>query len=230
MGQPQIHSKSILNAEKGVPDSIARIISDIANPLLIPIVVIFPTTMILGLSPLYIGLTTLTALVFFTLIPFGISVSLLRTGYIQNLDVPTRKNRNRLFIYSIISTTLGSVLLFVLCYTDYQFLAVTAVIFFLNPIIGYLINLGYKISIHTAAVASAGILFLALHGHMALTNLWALCLSLIMLLVLLPLMFWSRRQLGIHSFSELVGGCAAGILFTLIELALMQTIWQPWIH
>lgn len=230
MGQPQIHSKSILNAEKGVPDSIARIISDIANPLLIPVLVIFPTTMILGLSPLYIGLTTLTALVFFTLIPLWVLMSLLQKGYIQNLDVPYRKNRNRLFGYSIISTTFGSVLLYILCYTEHPFMAVSAVIFFLNPLIGYLINLGCKISIHTAAVASAGILFLALYGHMALTNLWALSLSLIMLLVLLPLMFWSRRQLGIHSFSELVGGCAAGIFFTLIELAIMQTIWQPWIH
>ena len=225
MGQTQIHSKSALSTGKSVSEIIARVISDAANPLLIPPLVIITAGLILGLPPFQLGLISFIALAFFTLIPFGTIMVLLQNGHIQSLDVPFRKNRNRLFGFSIISTTLGSLILFLLCYGDYRFLALTAVVFFLNPVIGYLFNLRFKISIHTAAVASAGILFLALFWHIGGTNIWALGLSLFMLLVLLPLMFWSRRQLGIHTNSELAGGSAAGIFFTLLEIAIMQMIW-----
>lgn len=185
---------------------------------------IFPAGMILGLPSPRLGLITISTLFFFTLVPFGAVMYLLQNGKIKNLDVPLRKNRNRLFGYSIISTTIGSTLIYLLSFSEYRFLSLTSAVFLINPIIAYFINKSYKISIHAAGVSTAGTLFMLLQVSIAGINSWSLCLSLFMLLVLLPLMVWSRYRLGIHSLPELIWGSTAGIFFTLLVASLMQII------
>lgn len=221
MSRAQIHSKS----GAGISDLFARLVSDLANPLVIPPVVIFATGSALSLSSAELGWITTLALVFFTLIPFLITIFLLQSGQIQSLDIPERENRNKLFKYSILSSTIGSLILVMLCFGRHQVLVETALVFLLNPIIGYFINQRFKISIHTAALATAGTLLLVLYLYIPEMNFGAGILSLVMLLVLLPVMFWSRFRLGIHSFPELAGGVVAGITLTLFEISIMQTIW-----
>lgn len=224
MEQSHIHSKPAVNTEKNVYDIFARIISDIANPLLIPVWVVLATGLIMDIPSLRLGLITVIAGIFFTLIPFGVVIYQLKNGKIGSLDVPDRKNRSRLFVYSIMSTTVGSLLIFLLSFSNYQFLATVSVVFLLNPIIAYFLNLVYKISIHTAAVSTAGILFIMLQGSVAGIGIPVLGFSLFMLLVLLPLMFWARYRLGIHTIPELVWGSTAGIVLTLVISGVMQTI------
>lgn len=225
MEQSQIHSKPVANTSKSVPDLFARVISDIANPLVMPLLVILPASLMLDIPSPMFGMITISAFLFFTLIPFGAVIYLLQSLKISSLDVPLRKNRSRLFGYSIISTTIGSILIFVLSYSEYRFLAITSAVLFLNPILAYFINRSYKISIHTAAVSTACILLMVLQNTLAEINTWGLGLSLFLLLVLLPLMFWSRHRLGIHSVPELAWGSISGIFFTLFIAGFMQTIW-----
>ncbi|MDX1586587.1 MAG: hypothetical protein R3222_07580 [Balneolaceae bacterium] len=224
MEQSQTQSKPLPAAGKSTAKSAARFISDAANPLLMPVWIIIAAGILLDIPSFQFGMITLSAFAFFTLIPFGIVIYLLQSGKILSLDVPFQRNRNRLFVYSIMSTTTGSILLFLLSYSDYHFLAMASGVFLLNPMIAYLLNQGFKISIHTAGVATAGILFFVLGEYTAGTNIWPLGLSFFTLLVLLPVMFWSRRKLGIHTLPELAAGSFAGIIFTLLITGLMKMI------
>lgn len=225
MSQTHIHSNSGTKQKAGISNIFARLFSDFINPLVIPPFVIFATGSVLSVSPAELGWITTLSLLFFTLIPFGITVYFLQSGRIQSLDVPQRKNRDKLFRYTMASTVIGSLVLAILCSGKHRILVETAVVFLINPAIGYLINKKFKISIHTAALATAGTLLLVLYQQMPGMNLWAGILSLGILLILLPVMFWSRFRLGIHSFAELTGGALAGIIFTLIEIGIMQIIW-----
>lgn len=225
MKQAQIQSESGLQPAAGIPDLFARVISDIANPLIILPLTIFGIGILLPLPAIQVGLISVIAILFFSLIPLGVMVLLLQNKHIHSLDVPVRKNRDKLYRYSIGSTTAGSLILFVLSFGESRFLAESAIVLLLNPIVGYFFNRKLKISIHCAAIATAGSLFLAFSMILPGFNLWAVSFSLFTLLVLLPVMFWSRYRLGIHTVPELAAGSATGILFTLLEIGIMQNIW-----
>lgn len=225
MNQSQIQSESAFKSDAGISGVFAKIVSNIGNPLLIPPLVILASSYALSMPSVELGWIFLVSLTFYTLIPFGIVIYLLQSGKIESLDIPLRENRNTLFLYSIISTAIGSLTLMILYFGRINFITELAVIFLLNPIIGYFINRNFKLSIHAGAVAMAGTLLLTLFLRLPEPTVWLGILSLSMLLILLPAMFWSRYRLGIHSFPELAGGAAAGIFFTLLIISIMQTLW-----
>lgn len=203
----------------------ARIISDLANPLFIPPLVLIVSAWILEVPIRPLSWLAALALLFYTFIPLGITLLLLRKGHIRSLDLPEQKSRNRLYLYSIISTSSGSLLLAYFLQSYDVFLSMLAVVFLLNPLLGYLLNLKWKISVHSASLASAGAIFMV----MAFTNPSAVihqagALSLIILSLLLPLMIWARYHLNVHTISELAGGVAAGFLLTLFELSIMISL------
>lgn len=225
MNQSQTHSESGLKSDTDIFGVVARIISNVGNPLLIPPLVIFSTGCAISMPVAELGWITLVSFSFYTLIPFGTVLFLLQSGKIQSLDVPLRENRDTLFLYSIISTSIGSITLLILYFGKNDIITEIAVVFLLNPIIGYFINRKFKISIHVGAIAMAGTLLLTLFLHLQEPSAWLGILSLSVLLILLPAMFWSRYRLGVHSFPELAGGAAVGIFMTLLEINIMQTIW-----
>lgn len=225
MNHSQIHSESGLKSDAGISGVFARTISNAANPLLIPPFVIFSTGVALSMTPIELAWITLVSLIFYTLIPFGTALYLLKKGRIESLDIPLRENRNTLFLYSIISTAIGSTTLLILYFGRSIIITEIAVIFLFNPIIGYVINRKFKISIHAGGVAMAGTLLITVFQQLPETVAWLGILSLTVLLILLPAMFWSRYRLRVHSFPELVGGAAAGIFITLLQISIIQTIW-----
>jgi hypothetical protein len=204
----------------------ARVVSDLLNPLLIPTCVFLLLGRI-GHAPAgdLLLAASLSAL-FYGCVPLAITVYYYLNGKVASLDVPDQKSRNRLFVLSILSSTTGSLLLMERFYLTQPLFAATAFVFGVNVVMGYLINLRWKISIHTAAVAAAGTLFLSLslwEEQLPGTRLWIL--SLLFLLILLPLVTWARYHLRIHSVSELVGGSLAGAAFTLAEMSILMKIW-----
>lgn len=204
----------------------ARVISYLANPLFIPPLILTAVGELRYIVFEELRWMTALALLFYTVIPLMITFYLLKTGHIKSLDLPRKKARNALFIYSVISSCLGSILLGVYCYLHHPFLTMIAIIFFLNPLAGYFINLRWKISMHTASIASGGVIFFALFYLSAqFYTSTAGIFSLVMLLILLPLMIWARYHLNIHSVSELLGGACAGIILTLLEFGLMIRFW-----
>ncbi len=100
---------------------------------------------------------------------------------------------------------------------------IIALTFLINLLVGFLINLTWKISIHTAALTTAGAIFLFFSQVIALSvsNIF----SLIILLLLLPLMIWARLQLRVHTVAELFGGALSGFSLTILELSMLTNIW-----
>lgn len=204
---------------------IARHTSDLLNPFFIPLLVFVALGWLIPVAnPGYYWLVGVSA-VFYTAIPLSITILHFRWGKIESLDLPIRRKRYMLFIYAILSSSAGSVILIFLFMTGYPFIAMVASVFILNTIIGYILNLKWKVSIHSASVASAGVILLMLWlADPDITFIWTGILSLSVLLLLLPLMMWSRYRLKVHTAGEIFGGAAAGIFFTCIELGSLVII------
>lgn len=218
----QVSSDSPSRENRSATYTAARLVSDLANPLFIPPLVFAATGWIMRISTEEMIWMMSLSLLFYTLIPMGVTFYLLKTGYIVSLDLPSREKRNRLFIYSIISSSFGSLLLAVVFLAYHYLISVLAIVFLLNPIFGYLLNQLWKISIHAASVASAGTFFLMLWWiSMPVGSQMIGILSLFTLLVLLPIMTWARYYLKTHSAIELAGGIVAGLLLTFIELIIL---------
>lgn len=199
----------------------ARLISDLANPLILPFLTFFAVGWMTRLSTSILLLLLGTAFIFYTAIPFGTALYLLKQKHISSLDAPEQKTRNRLYGYSLISSALGSILLYALFYQNHPFLASVALVYLINPFIGFAINLKWKISVHAASLAIAGniILFYCI-TETSIGVSFAVALSLVLLFIL-SLMVWARNHLRVHSLAELIGGAVVGTALTLVELGLI---------
>jgi len=220
MGQRNIQ---LINSNHNISkrDTLARLISDLANPLFLPPIVFFFLGWQLTVSQDLLWLQTGIAAFFYSIIPLCITLFFLKKGYISSLDVPERQTRNKLFIFITLSSSAGSLILIALFYNSHPFLANIAIIYLINPFLGILINLGWKISIHTGSLAIASTIFCFFFiTHYTISPVTALVLSLGTLLLLLP-MIWARLHLGIHTIYELMGGVVAGLILTSVELSLI---------
>ena len=206
-------------------DLLARTISDVANPLVVPSLLMVILSLLVPLPFSESVLGTSVALSFYTLFPLMAALWMLKKGMIESLDIPVHKERTLLFSIGILSTTLGSLLLLMLFLDPAHIFFQAAVVFLINPPVALLLNRSFKISIHVGTVATAGtfLLGMCLFG-LGSPNFWTLIFSLIFLLILLPAVAWARYRLRVHSIPELAGGAAAGIALTLLETGLMQLL------
>ncbi|PAU94370.1 hypothetical protein CK503_06080 [Aliifodinibius salipaludis] len=204
----------------------ARLISDLGNPLLMPPAVIVGACILLGQSLITTFQVTGTAVICYSVLPFLLTLFLFRRGIIHSLDLPLRKTRTVLYAFSIVSAAIASLVIYQLIPALHFFIFVLSLIFLANLTISFLLNLRWKVSVHSASVAVAGTVYYIM-------SLWGvteyhfitLILSLIHLLLLLPVMMWARYHLSVHSLTELFGGATAGILLTIIELIIFTNIW-----
>lgn len=201
----------------------ARLVSDVLNPLVVP-----PLTLLLlgwsaSLSLPSLGWIAFISLIFYSIIPLGLTLYLFYNQHTVSLDFPKRESRNRLFKCSILSTSAGSLILFYHFLDSHFIIGATALVFMINPLAGYLINLKWKISVHAAAIATSGCLFASFFAwSLSEVETFTGILSLLILLVLLPLMIWARYYLKLHSPGELLGGSLAGIIVTLSTISIMM--------
>lgn len=184
------------------------------------------TAFLLNLSATTIIWVTSIGLLFYTLIPLTVSVYLLNTNKITSFDLPERKSRHLLFGSSIAGAFAVSLILGLTAGDTSPMIFMISLVFLINTSIGLLINLLWKISIHSAALSSAAAIFLFLFAFQGTTvSPESLILSLTILLLLLPLMIWARYRLQVHSLAELLGGTLTGFLLTIIELSIFTRLW-----
>lgn len=204
---------------------VARIYSDLLNPLFVPPLLLGILGWQLQISQEELAWMSGLALLFYTGIPLAITLYFVRTGFTASFDLPEQGKRGRIYLYSLISSSVGSLLLVFYYIRLHPFLAFSAIIFFFNPLVGYFLNLRWKVSVHAAALATGGTL---LFIHFYITSLHEPNLtgvfSLITLLLLLPAMMWARYRLGVHTLSEVLGGAVAGLSLTLIELLILTQL------
>lgn len=211
----------------------ARLASDLINPLILPPLVMAFTSWLVGLSGFVISSATGLAFLFYSIVPLAASFYLLKKKQISSLDLPRRKKRTPLFIYSIISALLASLCFAATEELTHPLLPMISIVFLANLVISSLVNLRWKMSIHTATLASSGAILLAFSflfpSFGLVLSISARILPLLILLLLLPLVIWARRCLGVHSIPELLGGAAAGFVLTMIELPLLNNLWYYYV-
>lgn len=203
-----------------------RIISDLLNPLFLPPLVLAAAARMLGLATLTISWILGITFIFYTLIPLGGVFYLLNSQQIASLDIPNRIARGNLFKLSTISGGLLFLVFYMTTVYTHPLITILSLIFFLNTIAAFIINHSWKISLHTATLASAGAILLYLLGYnSSSTLLSASIFSFIILLLLLSLMVWARYQLAVHTLPELIGGAFAGFVLTVAELNILVSLW-----
>lgn len=200
----------------------ARLISDLFNPLILPPLLItligweFDTAAT-GL----IGLFT-CGLLFFTIIPFAILRWLIHNHHIDSWDVRDRMLRDRPYLLSISSFIVGALVVHLLPVGGLRFIRILLFCYILNSIAGYLINHWWKISIHSASAGTTAVVLLVVYIYGTKFSGSTLGFATVVLfLLLLPIMMWSRYRLNIHTAGQVVGGAVLSIVLTTIELWLM---------
>ena len=207
-------------------EGFARLVSDLGNPLFMPPIVLIAVAFLLGQPVFSIAKVFGIAVVCYTILPFALTIYLLKQGIIESVDLPIRNSRHALYGFSIL--TAGAAVYGIHGFVGYAdpFLLILPIVFLINLAIAFLLNLKWKISVHTASVAVAG----SIYGYLYFFGtpeypLITIILSLFHLLLLLPIMVWGRYHLEAHSAGELIGGSSSGILLTVAEIIIIQYLW-----
>lgn len=224
---PQSSVDNSLNIFKRFNDGgIARLISDLGNPLFMPPVVLICTCLLLSQSIETTVQIFSTAIIFYTILPFALTFYMFKTGIITSIDLPIRHTRTTLYAFSIGSAAIATFVIYQYIPSAHPFLLLLSVVFLINLSIAFLLNLRWKISVHSASVAVAGTVYAFIY-LLEITDytLITIILSLLHLLVLLPVMIWGRYHLKAHTASELIGGVSSGIILTILEIFIIQYLW-----
>jgi hypothetical protein len=154
---------------------------------------------------------------FFTfsfLIPLAYLITLKRMGKITDLDIKDRKQRKQHYLAFLVLCSI-QFLITVLVFDSSILWAYTFAYMF-NTAVNGLINMRWKISIHGAS-------FGALIGVLCFLEGW----SFLLLLLLLPILLWSRVKLEYHTPAQVITGAALGGILIYLELLIFTSVWPP---
>jgi hypothetical protein len=210
-----IQLKSIENAS--VYSLRARIVSDILNPLTLPLLVFGVAGWVTGQSVNNIlEILGVSALLFFVL-PALSALAISKFGGERSFDFHSRTSRTALYLTSILSIGLGGLIIFNEIYTNIYGLIL--MIYLVNLMTAFVLNFKMKVSVHVGSVVAASVLL----SWLAFSNLQTVWPSLIavVMLGLVPLVAWSRFQLNVHSWFEILWGGIMGFTMTILMILLL---------
>lgn len=197
-----------IGKHSGTKQRIANLTSNVLNPFLLCLALILlfsfrsaaSTSEAIKWASISAGLGIMPVLL--------VILYLLRNGKLDNFFIAARKQRTRIYILGFLSAAAGWITL--------AFLGAPAILVagFVTGItiavLFALINLWWKISLHTAIVAASATILMLLYGWIASAT-----------LVLVPLTAWSRIELECHSLTQTVSGA---ILASLLVVILFQPL------
>jgi hypothetical protein len=187
---------------------IARLTSIIFNPPVTAIISILlvsfePTTSV------FESLKWTLIVIALSILPLSLAVVyLVRTNRLDSVFAGIRQQRTKIYILWIILAIVGCVVL--QCLAAPLALVALFLTAFVSGVIFGGINLWWKISLHTAIVATLITVAVISYGFIAVVS-----------VVLLPLMIWSRVELGCHSAAE---GITAAFLASLILILVFYSL------
>ncbi|MBN2239530.1 MAG: hypothetical protein JW712_07135 [Dehalococcoidales bacterium] len=130
---------------------------------------------------------------------FLVIMYLLRNGKLDDFFIAAREQRTRIYILGMLSAGAGCITLILL---DAPSILVAGFVTGISTaVIFALINLWWKISLHTAIIAAFSAILVMVFGWVAA---WTV--------PLVPLTAWSRMELNCHSFKQTVSGAALAVL------------------
>lgn len=203
--------------EKSNRDLLARIISDLLNPLALPLLVFGMASLVMNASnQRVIEVLGSTALVFlFIPLLSAIFIKELKNG--RTIDFKERTLRTNLYLVSLLSVGVGGLIFFNDIFTStYSILLIT---YLLNLSVAFLVNFKWKASVHVGSAVTALVLLSWLGSADTLIYWPEIATSL--LISMIPLLVWSRLYLGVHNWFEIVLGAILGFLSTTLALLVL---------
>ena len=210
---------------------LANAVSYLLNPLVLPPVSFALIQAHFGADGAAIAWTFGVSLVFFCVVPLLYVAGMVRAGRIASYDVPDRERRFGLFLVSVGSYALGTVLLWrTLEGPALPLVVAFAALFPLNTAVLLLINTRWKISVHMTSLAGfvGVLLFTALTVWRDLPADVELALTLATvgpLVVLVPLLMWARVRVGAHTVGQVVAGALFGLVVPQVQLWWIVHVW-----
>lgn len=187
---------------------IAAVTSNILNPFLLCMVVIFLFSFTSTTSTSEAFKWALLSLLISIVPVFLIVLYLYKSGKLDNFFISVRGQRTRIYLLGCFFATLGVVLLAAMGAPS---LLVAAFVSGLAAVVIFaVINVWWKISVHTGFVAGSSIMLVMMYG-------WTAAAAV----ALVPLTAWARIELDSHSLAQTVGGA---LLASLIAVAVFYPI------
>lgn len=222
-------SERTASARSGGASRWARTVGYVVNPLILPPLLFTVLAALFGAPPREIVGVALLALIFLTLVPTTSLVWMVRSGRAATLDISDRKARAMPFAAGLAGTAALALALGTFAQTARSFMLAVALLLLVNTAILAIVNLRWKISLHSAAVAGcASVLAYAVllfgSGGPETAAAWGPTSwgSAAVAVALVPLVMWSRVSSLAHSAAEVWAGAGFGALVPPIELALLE--------
>lgn len=176
---------------------IANITSIVLNPyfvcLSILIIISVESTTNIGAS-----IKWSLVLIALTILPvFIFTLYLVRNSRLDDISASVRRQRTRIYALAGISAGVSCIILFTL--KAPLMLLSLSVAGFAGTVVFMCINLWRKISLHTACIAALVTILFILYGSISAAS-----------IILIPLVAWSRIELGHHSLMQIIMGALLG--------------------
>lgn len=191
--------------EMATDESIAQWVTSIISPQNVGVFLSCIMTLQYSSDPAQSIMWLLFIILFMTVPPLSYVYWLVHTGYLEDIYMPNRSKRLR-----PLSVTMAWL---ILSFMVMRFLgapsiveSVTLITIMLVTVLSA-VTLFWKISFHSAAISAASVCLIAMNGLTAVPS-----------LLLIPVVGWSRVRLNRHTPGQVVMGCVAGIVITIIML------------
>ena len=186
---------------------IAKLTSNIFNPFLIGLVIILLVSVEVTIS-VFDAIKWSLVLILLSILPiFIFTVYLVRHNRLDGIFASTRHQRIRIYAPMAILASVSCIILFAL--QAPLMLLSLSIAGLAGTVVFMCINHWRKISLHTAFITAMVTILFILYGFVAMAS-----------IVLIPLVAWSRIELGHHSLAQIVTGALLGntILVTVFFL------------
>lgn len=190
---------------------IAEFISAIFSPQVVSAISFIVVSFVLESSVKMKLISGLIGVLFTSVFPTIFIYYLISKGKVDHPFVPVREQRTIPYIFAIISSIVGFLLLFYL--NSHRLLVFSQWCYFSNTFLILLINFRWKISAHLAGLTGPLTILFWIFGH------WVLILFL-----LVPFVAWSRVYLKAHDLGQVFGGAVLGIVSTSLQFYLAVKI------
>ena len=182
---------------------LASFASDVLNPLLLSLVAI--VLMSLGTTDSTSGALILSLVTIATgLLPvYLLALYLVKSGRMDSVFNNTRRQRRGLYLAGIVSVLAAMLVLWLMDAPTEMLATLTTVL--AAGVIFLVINTWWKISIHAAFAMGVAALLTFLYG-------W---LAVLVALPLVPLIAWSRIELGQHTLGQVIAGALLAVFIQL---------------
>lgn len=188
----------------------ARFISFVFNPLFLLLPVPYFLVVRETGDPFYAIKWTLFSLFFISIIGLFVGYAV-RRGYFTDFDVSKREQRPLLFLFVGLICVLYFISLLFLKGPIVLFIILAAILF--STLIFSFINTRIKASIHVATISALIFALSILYSNVFL-----------LLLILIPLIIWSRVRIKRHTMQEALVGGATGIVVTILFYVVFKVV------